>query len=290
MDLPSGFFTVPTMSEPKAAELELLHSSQEGFCELWRGVKDGKFVVYKCLREPFRGDPIYEGCLRKEYEIGYPLDHPGICRTLGWAQLPGKGNCIELEYLDGTSLDQLLASGSIDKSAARRIVLQICEALSYIHRRGIVHRDIKPSNILITRDGQDAKLMDFGCADKSSWAVLKEAAGTRLYAAPELMAEEETDCRSDIFSLGVTLLEMPLPRIYRRVARKCAKRSPQARYSSCEQVAAATRRAPLRAALWPAAAIAALVAAALIYGSIRSERADHALEDATQSIIEADRL
>ena len=235
----SQFFDTPPRTDITAGgdAPELIHSSAGGWCELWRVEKEGRFRVYKALRPAFRGQQRYETLLRKEFEIGYNLSHPNICETYGYRDIHGIGNAIEMEWVDGCSLQDLLGRGEIPKATSRRIVLQLCDALGYIHSKQVIHRDIKPSNILITHNGANVKIIDFGLSDADAWAIHKSPAGTAAYAAPELLAGEAVDARADIWSLGIIVsLLMPSRR---RIVRRCTAVERDGRYSDAAEVKAA---------------------------------------------------
>ena len=92
------------------------------------------------------------------------------------------------------------------------------DAMAYCHDRQIWHLDLKPSNILITKDGLTAKIIDFGLSDNSSFAF-RQTGGTRKYAAPEQLAGQGADHRSDIYALGGILKRM-FPHRYGRTVRR----------------------------------------------------------------------
>ena len=98
MDEISGFFAAPSSDVPEG--LALVYDSG-AWCELWRGTRSGKFRCYKSLKPEFRGRPLYESLLRKEFDAGFSLDHPGIRRYISFMCHPELGNCIELEWVDG---------------------------------------------------------------------------------------------------------------------------------------------------------------------------------------------
>ena len=117
MDEASGFFETPSMAQSRRQGMfELISSSPESYCEIWRADKEGRFRVYKTLKSEYVGDPVYERLLRKEFEIGYSLDNPYICEYYDFVNIPSLGNCIEMEWIDGCSL------------ALRRIVLHALQA------------------------------------------------------------------------------------------------------------------------------------------------------------------
>ena len=169
----------------------LIGGSHDGACELYRIEKDGKFRVLKCLKPQFRGKDAYEALLRKEYEIGYSLSCPYICEVYAYVWHPELGNCIEIEWIDGVSLDKYLDSEAINETRKERIAGQLLEAVAYFHSKQVIHKDLKPSNILITHNGGNVKIIDFGFADTDGHSILKLSAGTLEYAAPELIAGED---------------------------------------------------------------------------------------------------
>ena len=222
---------------------ELVSSSPESYCDIWRADKDGRFRIYKALKSEYAGDQVYERLLRKEFEIGYSLDHPNICEYYAFVNLPPLGNCIEMEWIDGYSLDSLLPRGTVGKTLAVKIINETCDALSYMHSKQVVHRDLKPSNIMLTYNGNNVKLIDFGLSDTDAHSVLKGSAGTQVYASPELISGKTVDFRSDIFSLGCVIDR--LSPTYARVARKCCQRAPAKRFQSALDVKKAIERKPL---------------------------------------------
>ena len=261
MDEASGFFETPTEAQsPRQGIFELIRSNPESYCEIWRADKDGRFRIYKALKSEYAGDTVYERLLRKEFEIGYSLSHPNICEYYGFVNIPPLGNCIDMEWVDGYSLDTLLPRGAISKTLASKIINETCDALAYMHSKQIVHRDLKPSNIMLTYNGNNVKLIDFGLSDSDAHSVLKGSAGTQVYASPELIAGGSIDYRTDIFSLGCVIAH--LSPAYAKVARKCCQRDPSKRFQSALEVKQAINHR-FRLPLWLAIASAIIIVAAL---------------------------
>jgi TolB-like protein len=115
-----------------------------------------------------------------------------------------------MAYVDGKTLKERIAEGSLEIENVQDIAIQVAEGLKAAHEKGIVHRDIKPANIMLTEKGQ-VKIMDFGLA-KLSWGVdLTKTAtvmGTVAYMSPEQALGEKVDQNTDIWSLGCVLYEM----------------------------------------------------------------------------------
>lgn len=230
------------MSDGEPGDIQKIYESPESYSILSRMILGGKLVALKSLKPEYVGNPFYEGLLRKEYEIGRSLDHQNICPTLDFINIPNLGNCIVTQWIDGCSLAEWLRtnprrslslSKRTDRSAIRKILLELCDALEYLHRNQIIHRDLKPSNIMITRNGQNVKLIDFGLADADWYATFKNPAGTKDYISPEQMAGDSVDCRADIYSLGKIMQRMG---VYSRIAAVCAAEDRDKRYGSVAEV------------------------------------------------------
>ena len=257
MEQESGFIVEPQLDCPLDGP-ELLHRSEKGFSEIWRVMKFSQFVVLKALKEEYRNDPVYQALLRKEFDIGYSLSHPSVCRTWHFRHHPLLGDCIEMEWIDGETLEERFRNGKPGEGLFRKIAGELCDAVSYLHSRQILHRDIKPSNILITHNGDNVKLIDFGLADSDDSAILKMPAGTRQHIAPEVLSGEPADVRTDIW--GVAQVLSSLTDGHRSALRKATALRREDRYPNV----AAFKDALLdpHARIWPY--IAAFVAAALI--------------------------
>lgn len=243
MEETSAFFgSYEELSDGEPGNIQKIHESPESYSILSRMILGGKLVALKSLKPEYVGNPFYEGLLRKEYEIGRSLDHQNICPTLDFINIPNLGNCIVTQWIDGCSLAEWLRtnprrslslSKRTDRSAIRKILLELCDALEYLHRNQIIHRDLKPSNIMITRNGQNVKLIDFGLADADWYATFKNPAGTKDYISPEQMAGDSVDCRADIYSLGKIMQRMG---VYSRIAAVCAAEDRDKRYGSVAEV------------------------------------------------------
>ncbi len=145
----------------------------------------------------------------REIKVVACLEHPNIA-SLRTALRVGNQILMIMEFVEGESLQPVLQRGKIDPMRASSLTLQVLDALSYAHGRGIVHRDVKPSNILIGR-GEWVKLTDFGIASRSGDPKLTAAGmalGSLHYMSPEQMKAEPVDERSDLYSVGATLYEM----------------------------------------------------------------------------------
>jgi len=153
------------------------------------------------------GDPETIKRFRREAQAAGILSHPNIVTIFDAGEDEGMFY-IAMEMVEGATLQQMLARGSLSVQEAISVVEQVSAALDHAHQHLIVHRDIKPANIMVTHG--HVKVMDFGVAKIKSVGMTStgQVLGTPSYMSPELVKGENVDGRSDIFSLGVMLYEM----------------------------------------------------------------------------------
>lgn len=180
----------------------------------------GRWWLLKGLRKEVADEAGYQQRLRKELEILTALQHPNIVMAVGLEEVESLGLCIVMEYVDGVTLKEWL-QGETTWQLRRRVLRDLLEAVEYMHKKGIIHRDLKPENIVITRQGDNVKLIDFGLADTESHTVLKQPAGTERYMSPEQKKTAVADARNDIYSLGIVMQQMSLGSGYRNIINRC---------------------------------------------------------------------
>lgn len=144
---------------------------------------------------------------RSERQILAALDHPNIARLIDSGVNEFGQPYLVMEWVDGQPLDQWRLGRS--RQACLNVWLQLASAVSYAHRSLVVHRDLKPSNILITRQNE-AKLLDFGIAKllEAGSAGTATQTMTPLYASPEQIGGKPVTTATDVYSMGVILLEL----------------------------------------------------------------------------------
>jgi serine/threonine protein kinase/Tfp pilus assembly protein PilF len=145
----------------------------------------------------------------QEAKAASALNHPNIC-TIHSIEDDGGRQFIVMECVDGATLREKIAAGSMQSADYITFAIQIADGLSKAHEKGIVHRDIKSDNIMVTRDGL-VKIMDFGLAKlRGVSSLTKEGStvGTLSYMSPEQLHGLEPDHRTDIYAFGVLLFEM----------------------------------------------------------------------------------
>ena len=233
-DLNSGFIEEDSFNiANQFSNFELIHSSKNGYSELYKAKRYGKWYVVKRLTNNEKDNPRYQSLLEKEFDIAIQLSHQNIVQTISFENIPQLGRCIVQEFIDGVTWNEFFSINNVSEKETYRILDELCDALTYIHNKQIVHRDIKPNNILITRDGNHVKLIDFGLADRDDFDILKEPAGTSLFASPEQQKRNKIDNRSDIYALGKLLQDIPCQSIkIKRITRKCLAENPDKRFRS----------------------------------------------------------
>ena len=172
--------------------------------------------------------------LQREYKLLerlYGNEH--IVRCIGWREDAEVGPCIVMEYIDGVTLTEFLASSPSFKEK-KRILNELLDALDFIHNHQVVHNDLKLENILITRNGHNVKLIDFGYADCDA-NLYKATGGTTAFASPELLKQEATDVKSDIYSLGFVIKALFSHR-YGLVVRRCQRKEATKRFRNVGEV------------------------------------------------------
>lgn len=227
---------------------------------LGKGKRYGRWWLLKGLQPDLSELTQYVEMLHKEFELLMKAQHPGIVQATGLEEVPGLGECIVMEYVEGTTLKEVMEQGLSSRTAAR-LMDELTDAVAYIHSLGIVHRDLKPSNIIVTQGGH-VKLIDFGLADTRAHAFLKQSAGTERYMSPEQAAGGKPDARNDIYSLGVIMQGMPLPWSYRRSIARCLCPI-EGRWAGIEELkeSIALRRLLMRRTVYVAVALALLAVA-----------------------------
>lgn len=209
----------------------------DSYCRLCKAQRYGQWFVLKALKPEHAANPIYQGFLEKEFQMMMQLSHPNIVRVYGLEEDAVVGRAIVMEWVDGRSLEEFLKENP-SQGSRRQVMRQMLDGLSYCHSHQIIHRDLKPGNILVTRNGDNVKIIDFGLSDSDSYAVLKEPAYTKAFAAPEQLAGEELDCRTDLYAAGLILKQI-FPKRYGRIIRKCLQPRRENRYSSVSELATA---------------------------------------------------
>jgi serine/threonine protein kinase len=222
-------FVAPKIEElaPKFEQLDILEFvGQGGMGAVYKARQKelDRVVALKILPPDIGKDPAFAERFMREARALAKLNHPGIVTIYDFGRANGLYFFL-MEYVDGVSLQQLLANSRVSTREALAIVPQICDALQFAHDQGIVHRDIKPENILLDRRGR-VKVADFGLAKIMQNGAVASSASTapagssalteagKVLGTPQYMPPEQTespgevDHRADIYALGVVFYQM----------------------------------------------------------------------------------
>src|SRR5438445_4133534 len=198
--------------------LEKIGAGGQGTVYKATDTKLGRSVVIKVLPPELTVKEANLKRFEREARLASSLDHPNICTIFDLNDIEGV-HFIAMQYVEGKNVRDLVNGRPLDLRSALSITIQVADALSAAHERGIIHRDSKAGNVMVTPSGQ-VKILDFGLAklvdDSASpggihHTDLTEVGvryGTATYAAPEQARGERVDARADIFSTGVLLYEM----------------------------------------------------------------------------------
>ncbi len=166
-------------------------------------------VALKFLPVTLWHDPVAKKRFLREARAASALDHPHICTIFEIGEDNGRP-FIAMAYYEGQTIERLISRGLMDIPQAVRLGVEMSDALSEAHSKGVVHRDIKPANVIVV-DGGASRILDFGLAlSEHSEHMTQEGAvmGTASYMSPEQSAGVQVDFRTDIWSLGAVLYEM----------------------------------------------------------------------------------
>ncbi|WP_250031966.1 Stk1 family PASTA domain-containing Ser/Thr kinase [Paractinoplanes maris] len=190
-----------------------------GMAEVHRGrdLRLGRDVAIKMLRTDLARDATFQERFRREAQNSAALNHPAIVAVYDTGEeISATGEklpFIVMEFVNGQTLKELLAQEQrLPTRQALEYIADICAALEFSHRHGIIHRDIKPGNVMITQNGQ-VKVMDFGIAralasGATTMTQTSAVIGTAQYLSPEQARGEAVDARSDVYAAGCVLFEL----------------------------------------------------------------------------------
>jgi beta-lactam-binding protein with PASTA domain/predicted Ser/Thr protein kinase len=188
-----------------------------GMSEVHKGrdVRLSRDVAVKVLRADLARDPQFQMRFRREAQNAAALNHPAIVAVYDTGETESEFGTlpyIVMEFVDGQTLREIVkTSGPMSQQRVMEVMADVCAALDFSHRHGIIHRDVKPANVMITKSGA-VKVMDFGIAralsDSQNMTQTAAVIGTAQYLSPEQARGEPVDARSDVYAAGCVLFEL----------------------------------------------------------------------------------
>jgi len=177
----------------------------------------GKLAAVKLLLPHLSDNELSLKRFRQEAKAASALNHRNIITTQDFGLTASGELFIIMDYLNGSSLGDIIArDGPLEAERACLLFHQTAEGLYHAHQKGIIHRDLKPNNLMIVDDGagtEEVRIVDFGIAkilyDENSQGLTKtgEVFGSPLYMSPEQCEGQQSDARSDIYSMGCLMYE-----------------------------------------------------------------------------------
>ena len=207
-------------------------------CDTFMAKMHGKRILIKRLKDEHRFNPRYRLALQKEFEAGFILEHSAIPRYLNIYE-----DSIIMDFIDGITLKEFLKENPTyfnKKRNINRFLNQLLDCLGYLHSHSIIHLDLKPENIMMTRVGNDVKVIDLGFCYTDSYH--NTIGYNNTFAAPEQLCNDcDIDIRTDIFSVGKILSyilnDNPLNSKYNSIIKKATQKNKTKRFQTAEEFA-----------------------------------------------------
>ena len=226
----------------------------------------GKLHFKKLLKAEYKGMPQYVEAFRKEFEVGYRLNHPTLPCYIALGDEDGCPYILE-EYIDGVTLTDFLAANPCyfhSRPHADRLIDELLSVFSYLHHHQVLFLDLKPDNVMITSVNRQLRLIDLGGCHTDCFVGTEET--TKAFA-PDRNANDAAQVDGklwepsfDIFLIGRLLQECRVPHIYNKVIAKCLKDDPRERYDSVDSMKKAIGALRRRLTFYKASMVVTVVA------------------------------
>jgi serine/threonine-protein kinase len=184
---------------------------QGGIAEIYKGRQASldRDVAIKILSSKLTSDQDIVRRFERESLVIARLNHPNIVHVIDKGQAGGRYYFV-MDFIDGTSLREVIDSTKIQLQTKLEMIVQVCKALDYAHKNGVIHRDIKPANLIFDQHNRRIRIMDFGVARLVDSHATRTGVvlGSPSYMAPEQLDGGAITGQADLFSLGVSLFQL----------------------------------------------------------------------------------
>lgn len=269
-------------------DLHPLHTSRYGNSRVFTAKFNGKKVIVKALKAEYADDEACRASLRQEYETTSMLDNKYIRKALDFVKIEGLGDCIIYEFVEGKSLAEHVRVGTLTEKQVKSVLTEVCDALNYLHRNGIVHCNLSPENIMVAASDYRTKLIDIGVPETKQDADRELLIKEMEFVAPEIIKGEDIDSRADIYSLGKIMEfigERNISKQFGAAATHCTQFSREQRFDSISDVRSAITKSHsivkivIVAAVLLVIGILAFIYVPKIKANVEKERAERLAHD-----------
>jgi len=192
--------------------LSMLHQTEN--YTVWRAYdsRNHRDVVIKAITPSVRKLKRALQGLEREARMGLKLYHKNLVRFESFS-IEGLKSYLVMEFVTGKPISNWLNDNPARKADLKRVLMEVVDALAYIHEQGFVHLDVKPANILVNDSGE-LKIIDFSISVKAGFDFRRlvrtkpKISGTRDYMAPEQVLGRRADTQADVYGLGATMYEL----------------------------------------------------------------------------------
>ena len=275
------------------SDIRPFYTSRYGNSRVFTARNNGKKVIIKALKANLVHDEACRASLRQEYETTQMFDNKYFRKALDFVNIQGLGDCAVFEFVEGKTLAEHVRVGTLSEKQVKSILVEICDALQFLHRNRMVHCNLMPENVLVTANDYRVKLIDIGAPETNQDADRELLIKEMEFVAPEIIKGEDYDTRADIYSLGKIMefiSERNITKQYNSIATHCTQFSKEQRYDSISEVRSAVGKGRSFVKLILFLVVAAIVAGlAFVYvpkikTNVEKERAERRAVEFTRQV------